>query len=238
MTQTNIQEAFKPLKNYLPSWAWNLIRSLVTAIGTPVRFSVRSGHFKSSFKKFAVSAKGEPIPWYTYPCIDFLRHRSYKGKRVLEFGGGQSTLWWAHRAHNIVTFEGDKNWYDKIKGSMPANVDLFLVSMDSPDRCVSEVNKILDAGNYDKFDVIIIDGLFRSKMIDIAMNKMADSGAIICDDADGYGFYECFKGSVLNRVDFFGYAPGVILPRCSSIFFGNSSFLFEPQQPIPVIAQE
>ena len=207
------------------------MRSLFTAIGTPVRFSVRSGHFKSSFKKCAVSAKGEPIPWYTYPCIDFLRQRSYEGKTVLEFGGGQSTLWWAHRAKNIVTFEGDQDWYDKIKGSMPANVDLFLVSMDSPDRCVSEVNKILDAGNYGKFDVIIIDGLFRFQMIDIARKAMADSGAIICDDADGYGFYEGFKDSGLNRVDFFGYAPGVILPRCSSIYLRQRFISFRPTTP-------
>jgi len=66
---------------------------------------------------------------------------------------------------------------------MPANVELLLVSMDSPDRCVSEVNNILDAGTYGKFDVIIIDGLFRFEMIDIARKAMADSGAIICDDS-------------------------------------------------------
>lgn len=170
--------------------------------------------------------------------MDFLRQRSYEGKAVLEFGGGQSTLWWAQRARQVVTFEGDQEWYDKIKGSMPANVDLFLVSMESPDRCVSEVNHILDAGNYGKFDLIIIDGLFRSEMINLARKAMAASGAIICDDADGYGFYEGFTESSLNRVDFFGYAPGVILPRCSSIFFGNGAFLFDPHHLIPVIAKQ
>ncbi len=238
MTQTNIQRAFDPCKKFLPNWMSNFVRSLFTAIGTPVRFSVKSGHFQSSFKKCAVTSKGAPIPWYTYPCTDFLRQRSYEGKSILEFGGGQSTIWWAHRAKNIVTFDGDQDWYDRIKGNMPANVDLHLVSMDSPDRCVLEVNKLLDAGNYGKFDVIIIDGLFRFQMIDIARKAMANSGAIICDDADGYGFYEGFKDSGLNRVDFFGYAPGVILPHCSSIFFGNGSFLFDPHHPIPVIAHE
>jgi hypothetical protein len=238
MTQTHIQKAFKPCKDHLPSWLWNPLRSLVTALATPVRFSARSGHFKSSFLKCAVSAKGEPIPWYTYPCMDFLRQRSYEGKTVLEFGGGQSTLWWAHRARQVVTLEGDPEWYDKIKGRMPANVDLFLVSMESPERCVSEVSRILDAGSYGTFDLIIIDGLFRFEMIDIARKAMAASGAIICDDADGYGFYEGFKDRGLNRVDFFGYAPGVILPRCSSIFFGHGAFLFDPHHLIPVIAKQ
>ena len=161
-----------------------------------------------------------------------------KAKQYVNLVAGNLHCGGQHRAKNIVTFESDQDWYDKIKGTMPANVDLFLVSMDSPDRCVSEVNKILDAGNYGKFDVIIIDGLFRFQMIDIARKALADSGAIICDDADGYGFYEGFKDSGLNRVDFFGYAPGVILPRCSSIFFGNGSFLFDPHHLIPVIANE
>lgn len=237
MTQTSIQKAFKPCKDYLPGWLWNPIRSLFTAMLTPVLFSLRSGHFRSSFKRSAVSAEGEPIPWYTYPCIDFLRHRSFEGKRILEFGGGQSTLWWAKRAKNIVTFEGDKNWYDKIKSSMPANVDLFLVSMDEPNRCVSEVIQILDAANYGKFDIIIIDGLYRFEMIEIARKVMSDSGAIVCDDAEGYGFYDGFKNSGFNRVDFYGYAPCVILPHCTSIFFGNASFLLDPHHPLFVMAK-
>jgi hypothetical protein len=237
MTETVIQRAFKPFKDYLPGWIWGPLRSLVTALCTPISFSLRSGHFKSSFKTFAVSAQGEPIPWYTYPCLDFLRYRSYQGKKVLEFGGGQSTLWWAKRASNIVTFEGDREWYNKIKVNMPANVDLFLVSIENPDRCVAEVTQVLDRGNYGKFDVIIIDGLYRFQMIDLARQAMADSGVIICDDADGYGFYEGFKDSGLNRVDFFGYSPCVILPHCTSIFFANQAFLFDPQHPIPVIAK-
>ncbi len=237
MTETIIQKAFKPYKHYLPSWIWYPIRSLLTAILTPVSFIVRSGHLRSSFKRVAVSSKGEPIPWYSYPCLDFLRYRSYEGKRILEFGGGQSSLWWAKRAEQVVVFEGDKDWYDKIKETMPPNVDIHLVSIDSPEKCTSEVNNKLDAENSGKFDIIIIDGLYRSAMIGIAIEVMADSGAIICDDADGYGFYEGFKNSGLNRVDFFGYAPCVVLPRCTSIFFGPRSFLFDSQQPIPVIAK-
>jgi hypothetical protein len=238
MTQTSIQKAFKPLKDYLPNWLWKPIRSVSTAILTPVLFSLRSGHFKSSFKGFAVSAKGEPIPWYTYPCIDFLRQRSYEDKRVLEFGGGQSTLWWARRARHIVTFEGDRDWYNQIKVTMPANVDLYYVSMDSADICISEVNKILDSKDYNKFDVVIIDGLYRMEMIDIAKKFIAAIGVIICDDAEGYGFYESFKDSGLNRVDFFGYSPCVILPHCTSIFFPTDAFLFDPHYPIPVMAKE
>ncbi len=186
----------------------------------------------------AVSRKGEPLPWYTYSCLDFLKNRSYADKIILEFGGGQSTLWWAKRAKHVVTLEGDEAWYTKIKKSMPANVDLHYVSLESPSVCIAQVDEVLRSKPYPTYDVIIIDGLYRYEMIDIARRLMAENGMIICDNAEGYGFYDGFKESGLNRVDFFGNVPGVILPHATSIFFKSTSFAFSSKHPIPVIAKE
>jgi len=186
----------------------------------------------------AVSRKGEPLPWYTYPCIDFLTYRSYEDKAVLEFGGGQSTLWWAKRAKHVVTLEGDSQWYERIKSRMPTNVDLHYVSMRSPLECVVAVEGILRSVKDSMFDVIVIDGLVRSEMIGIARRLMAEGGIIVCDNAEGYGFYEGFKDSGLSRVDFFGYAPGGVRPHATSIFFGSNSFAFSSRHPIPVTAND
>lgn len=110
--------------------------------------------------------------------------------------------------------------------------------MKNKDMNVSQVNKVLDAKQYSAYDVIIIDGLFRYEMIEIALPLMKDDGMIICDNAEGYGFYEGFKESGLNRVDFFGNAPGVLLPHVTSIFFKSQSFAFSSEYPIPVLAKE
>ena len=61
---------------------------------------------------------------------------------------------------------------------------------------------------------------------------------IICDNAEGYGFYEGFKSRGMDRVDFYGYCPGVILEHSTSIYFMRSSFVFDPTIPIHVIAKE
>jgi hypothetical protein len=201
-------------------------------------FSWRTGHFWSSFKRAAVSRSGEPLPWYTYPCIDFLKYRSYKGKTVLEFGAGQSTLWWAQRAGHVVAFEGDVTWYSKLEAKAPANVELLLVLADGPSACVEAVNRGLSGRQESHFDVVVIDGLWRTHLIDIAARAVTDTGIIVCDDAEGYGFYEGFRGRDFQRVDFFGNAPAVVLPRCTSIFFRPRSFVFDPQYPIPVIAHD
>jgi len=238
MTQTAIQRSFAPFKKLLPSWIWNPIRSLGTALIGPTLFAYRTGYWRSAFKRSAVSRNGRPLPWYTYPSIDFLKYRNYEDRIVLEFGGGQSTLWWAERAKNVVTLEGDREWYEKIKGSMPDNVDLSYVSMESKEANVSQVKESLSKKGYEKYDVIIIDGLYRFEMIDISINMLKEDGIIICDNAEGYGFYKGFKERGMNRVDFFGNAPGVILPHSTSIYFSPTSFVFKASYPIPVIAKE
>ena len=92
------------MKKLFPSWLSNPVRNVVTAVLTPITTSYRTGHFRSSLKMAAVTRQGDPLPWYTYPAIDFLKDRNYAGKTVLEFGGGQSTLWWAAHAASVVTF--------------------------------------------------------------------------------------------------------------------------------------
>lgn len=238
MTQTVIQKTFAPLKRHLPKWLSNTIRSVATAILTPAIYSYRTGHFLSSFKMAAVSKDGKPLPWYTFPIIDFLKFRDYKEKTVLEFGGGQSTLWWAKRAKKVVTLEGDHDWYEKIKNKMPDNVDLHFVSMVDIETNVLQVKEVLKSKLINHYNVIVIDGLFREEMIDIACNLMADDGIIVCDNAESYNFYDGFKDRGMNRVDFYGNASGVVLPHCTSVYFKPSSFVFNPTIPIRVIATD
>src|SRR5207302_2830203 len=120
----------------------------------------------------------------------------------------------------------------------PSNVELHLVPVDSPLASVEAVNRVLSLRSEPGFDVIVIDGLCRCELIDIAASVVMDTGIVICDNAEGYGFYEGFSRRDYHRVDFFGHAPGVVLPHCTSIFFRPGSFVFDSQYPIPVVARE
>ena len=100
------------LRKAFPRFVSETIRSLATAILTPVHFSVRTGHFRSSLRRRAADSEGNSIPWYTYPMIDFLKHKEYTGRAVLEFGAGQSTHWWAQRAAQVISFEANQVWYE------------------------------------------------------------------------------------------------------------------------------
>ena len=145
-------------------------------------------------------------------------------KSVLEFGAGQSTLWWAGRAKSVVSFESDTDWYKDLLGKVPANVRLGLTNDEASD-VVSQLAE-------ERFDVIIVDGLDRLICAKMSLPFLNEGGAVILDNSEGYwgrdGEYpiiEFFRNHNFSRVDFYGYAPGVILPSCTSLFFKDSCFL-------------
>ena len=142
-------------KRSLPSFIWSPGRRLLTAFLTPVRFGLHSGHFKSSLQAAAVDRQGRPIPWYTYPAIDFLSAKDFANKSVMEFGAGQSTLWWASRAKKVMSAESDQKWLNYVQLKLPANARAFLL----PDDLAGLKEEI--AG--ETFDFIVIDGLNRHR---------------------------------------------------------------------------
>src|SRR5229473_3586817 len=106
-------------KRVLPRWAWSPARKILTAFLTPIRFSLHTGHFRSSMRSAAVDRHGNPLPWYTYPAIDFLDTKDFSTRTVLEFGSGQSTLWWAKRCKRILSFDSDPKWFAYVRSTLP-----------------------------------------------------------------------------------------------------------------------
>ena len=229
---TIFHRLYAPIRWLMPSWISVPIRCVATAFLTPLVFSLRSGHFRSSLWRAAVTRKGQPLPWYTYPTIDFLRCRDFTDRTVLEFGGGQSTFWWASRARRVVTFEDNAAWLERLRRRIPDNVALRLVSAADAEACIADVRAGLAEVGESRFDVVVIDGLFRRELVAIACELVAPDGIIICDNAEGYGFHAELLGRGLNRIDFYGYAPGVIQPHCTSICHGDRPAVLDAAIPI------
>jgi hypothetical protein len=232
MTSLWYQDRFAPLKRLLPQAIWRPIRSLATGIITPARFAYLTGHWKSSWAMAACSADGSPTPWYTYPAIDFLSQRSFLNRNVLEIGGGQSTLWWSARAASVLTIEEDAQWCASLRPRIGTNVALHHVPVDYETRSVTPIRKIIDANAKQLFDVIIIDGHLRAEATALAFDYLTSDGAVILDNAEGYGFYDQIKSRGCRRIDFYGFAPGVSLRHCTSVVFVNDCFLLKSDIPI------
>lgn len=222
-----LHQIAKAIRPFLPAFLWNFVRAAATAFATPLRFSTRTGHFRSSLAGRAVAADGSPLPWYTYPAIDFLAARDYAGRSVLEFGGGQSTLWWQKRARSVVTFESDPTWEAKLTRQVQSNVSIHHMPIELPDdQCLAQMKRAIDGR---KFDVIVVDGHMRCELTDIAFHHLAPGGAIVLDDSEGYLLYEEIRGRDCRRIDFFGFAPGSVRRHCTSVVYVVDCFLLRPE---------
>jgi hypothetical protein len=210
-----------------------MIRGLGTALLTPFMFSLDSGHARSALRGRAVDREGAPLPWYTYPAVDLLRAKDLRDCRVLEFGAGQSTLWWATRAREVIALEDDPSWCAELAPLLPANVRL---------RQVGHSHTALADALRDeaRFDIAVVDGLDRFQAAHLAIQLVANEGAILFDNSDGhwgpppsYPIIDVFRDAGFLRIDFYGYAPGVVLPHCTSLFFrGSCRLLRGDENPV------
>lgn len=233
MVQTTVHRLFAPIKRPELYYLWSTVRTLVTAFLTPVRWSLSSGHFRSSLVRRSMARDGSPVPWYTYPAIAFLAQRDFRDRDVLEFGGGQSTLWWARRARTVTVVEADPGWRAAIRERAPANTRVMDVPAAGENEAATAIRSALRQRGL-AYDVIVIDGELRRAMVPVALEFLAPGGALLFDNAEGYGFVAEIGKHDVARVDFFGYAPGVWLPHCTSLVFRERCFLLDPKIAIPL----
>lgn len=179
------------------------------------------GWFRSNREKSSVDANGEPIPWITYPALDFIRKRITANLTVFEYGSGGSTTWWANRVKNVISVEHDHEWYEKIKLIQRNNVKLRHINL-------------IYGGEYSKsireygvhFDIVVVDGRDRVSCIKHCVDFLKPNGIIILDNsdrteyADGITF---LQGKGFRRIEFVGFCPIVNFKSETSIFYRSNN---------------
>ena len=77
--------------------------------------------------------------------------------KVLEWGSGESTHYWAKTVNTLVSIEHSHGWYDKIRQNLPSNVDYHYVpshSQQDDDDLEQHVSDLLQCAG----DPLEIDG--------------------------------------------------------------------------------
>jgi precorrin-6B methylase 2 len=179
---------------------------------------------KSTFKYAAIDNNSNPIPWYTYPAIEYIKQLDFSQKTIFEYGSGNSSLFWAGISKSVISVENDEDWYKKvIENNHFENLKINLIQ-DEEGYCKHILSYQED------FDVIIIDGNFsRYKCAQFAINKIAEGGLIILDNADWWvKTSEFLRSSNLIEVDMTGFSPinGYTL---TTSFFLHRKFDFQPK---------
>ena len=181
------------------------------------------GFVRTVEEKVCLDRDGNPIPWYTYPAIEYLSQFDYQDKTIFEFGCGYSSLFWARRAKKVISIEDNINWFEK-----------WQKEFDEPNLDIRwrDEGKIYEDAIFEddqKYDVIVIDGKRRFECATTAVQKVSDNGMIILDDSDRINTSEEYKTAVaelkkagLLQVDFYGFCPMNVYTKTTSVFFKRS----------------
>ncbi len=70
----------------------------------------KAGWKKSFLDGFSQDENSNPVPWMTYPAIEFLKNNLTKDHEIFEYGCGASTLFFSTIVKSVTGIETNKRW--------------------------------------------------------------------------------------------------------------------------------
>lgn len=166
-------------RHAIPSMAESLLNDRIEPTSVSAfRRLVSRGHSKTVTASLPMDWDDSPIPWYTYPFVDFLADLDTKDWKVLEFGSGQSTLYWAARSATVLAYENSINWLEKMREKSPVNVEIRFF----------EGEKTLDELSSLDFqpDLVVVDGWKRGACARRSIEQFGLKPLYILENSDWF----------------------------------------------------
>ncbi len=121
--------------------------------------------------------QGAALPWLAYAATAWLDAQCHPDWRVLEYGLGSSSLWWAERVRDLTIIEHDPAWIARLAPQLPAHVRLLQIDQGDPayrDFCRQTEQR---------WDLISVDGKRRNSVIKRAAEALVPGGLLLFDDS-------------------------------------------------------
>lgn len=165
--------------------------------------------WRKSLINGANSVKDE-LPWITFNAIDYLQNYLKQDSKVLEYGGGGSTLFFLKNKAHVFTVEHDENWFKILEETVktkkypnwkgffvkaqdghftpnpnPANPLHYGTADETYKNChFKNYASAIDSFENGYFDVVLVDGRARPSCIHHAISKIKKNGLLVLDNSD------------------------------------------------------
>jgi precorrin-6B methylase 2 len=146
--------------------------------------NLKYGYYGSVYQQKPIDKQGKPIPWFTYPAIEFLNSLNLSKAKVFEWGSGYSSLYWAKMCKNVISIENNKEWFVRISAKMKTEKlkNLKIILKNDSKSYIRSISQL--PSSYKSFDIIDIDGLNRLECSKISLSRIKKNGIIILDNAE------------------------------------------------------
>jgi predicted O-methyltransferase YrrM len=127
------------------------------------------------------------MPYYTLPCLEWLKKQDVSKWNVFEFGAGYSTIWWKLNCYFVKSVDSNESWAkamgaDLIKNELNHNIIAY--------------NRHIKDYHLNSYDCIIIDGdpiEWRPSCVEFCRDYVKPGGYIIIDNYSQEGFPADFE---------------------------------------------
>ena len=122
-----------------------------------------------------------PSPWISYTAIRFFKKFLSPQSRVLEFGSGMSTIWFATHAGEVYSVEAYRPWYEKVDRMIQKRQ---FKNIHYTFACTEDAYAGFVADDRKGFDLILVDGDWRSSCVSRASHMLRPGGILYLDNSD------------------------------------------------------
>jgi hypothetical protein len=173
------------------------------------------------------------VPWMTYKATGWLDGYLRKDMAVFEYGSGGSTVFFANRAHKLVSVEHDAVWHRQVSEALerrrltnceyllrepqraprdrPAEYRWDLYTSTDGDFAgfvFDEYVKTVDAFPEGSFDLVVVDGRARASCVHHGLARVRPGGVLLLDDSDRPEYADAAAWlAPRSRRDFRGISP-------------------------------
>ena len=182
------------------------VRTILTWHGIRTHALKQTGWNETRRTKRAVLHE-HPIPWWTYGSIQFIDQIVTTKSRILEIGGGNSSLYWMERGNHLVTLETDSKWINMLTHDERFDVEKHKIIHIPKEDLKLIVNELEN----EFFDVVINDGSGdRASIGEYLATKVQEDGIIIWDNSERETDKKAIEHLKLNgwkALEFYGLGP-------------------------------
>ncbi len=122
------------------------------------------------------------LPYYTLPCLEWLKNQQIKKWNVFEFGAGYSTIWWRLNSYFVNSIDTNESWA-KAMGARLVKDEL--------NHDIIAYSRHINGYELNFYDAIVVDGdpiEWRPSCVDFCRDYVRPGGFLIIDNFDQEGF--------------------------------------------------